>query len=419
MLRALFFTCALGASLAQAPVPAPSDARLASLQIKGNKRYSVDEVTRLSGLEIGRSVSLPDLATAANHLASTGLFDSVRYTYTTGNRQTSVTFEIVESAWTVPVVLDNFVWLADEQWISELRARVPSFDGTAPKTAGAPDFLTHALQQLLQARNLPGHVEFVPLTAVGSQDATFVFAVRDPSPKICELHVTRAAAIAEADLVAPLKSMIGTDYSRTLLASTARGTLTDMYRRNGFWRTTFADPAATVGRCDGVEVTLAVDEGSPYAWDAAAWSGNQALDAAVLDKAFGMKAGEVADVGKIDSGLRTVRTLYSEKGYIAEHAGYEPRLDDTSHRAVFAISISEGAQYHMGTVTVAGLRDADAAAVSKKWRLKAGDVYDETYEVKFLQEELARLRTTSGGGAKLNRDIDESAHVVNVKIVFN
>jgi outer membrane protein assembly factor BamA len=241
MLRALFFTCALGASLAQAPVPAPSDARLASLQIKGNKRYSVDEVTRLSGLEIGRSVSLPDLATAANHLASTGLFDSVRYTYTTGNRQTSVTFEIVESAWTVPVVLDNFVWLADEQWISELRARVPSFDGTAPNTAGAPDFLTHALQQLLQARNLPGHVEFVPLTAVGSQDATFVFAVRDPSPKICELHVTRAAAIAEADLVAPLKSMIGTDYSRTLLASTARGTLTDMYRRKGFWRTTFAD----------------------------------------------------------------------------------------------------------------------------------------------------------------------------------
>jgi outer membrane protein assembly factor BamA len=416
MLRAFFPAFALGVSLL-AQTPSSADARVASIQVKGVKRYTAEEVTRLSGLEIGHSASPSDLAAAANRMASTGLFDTVRYSYSTANRAMTVTFEVVEAPWTVPVVLDNFVWLPDEQWITELRARVPSFDGTAPKNAA--EFLTHALQESLQARGLPGRVDFVPQIALGGDKSTFVFVVRDPSPTVCTLQVKRAAAIPEANLVAPLKSLIGADYSRTLLMATAHGTLTDMYRRKGFWRARFDDPTATLGSCGGgVGVTLTVDEGAAYTWDRAEFSGNVSIGGDVLSKALGMKSGEIADFGKIDLGLRAVRSLYAEKGYLTERASFEPQLDDTSHKAVFAVSVSEGPQYRMGAVTVVGLRESDAAAVTKKWHLKPGDVYDESYETKFVRDEILPLKTASGGHGDFDRDLDERTQVVNVKIVF-
>ena len=133
-----------------APAPqAPGDLRIASIQVRGHKRYTADEVTRVSGLAIGRPAKPEDLAAAANRMAATGLFENVRYTYTTG-RDMSVVLEIVEPAWSVPVILDNFVAFPDERLIAAVRTEVPSFDGTAPATGGAPEFIRQALQAVLK-----------------------------------------------------------------------------------------------------------------------------------------------------------------------------------------------------------------------------------------------------------------------------
>ena len=86
-----------------------ADLKLASIHVNGVKRYAVEDVARLSGLTIGRAATADDLAAAANRLASTGLFDSVRYSYTT-NRVLDVTLEVEEAAGAVPVILDNFMW---------------------------------------------------------------------------------------------------------------------------------------------------------------------------------------------------------------------------------------------------------------------------------------------------------------------
>jgi hypothetical protein len=45
----------------------------------------------------------------------------------------------------------------------------------------------------------------------------------------------------------------------------------------------------------------------------------------------------------------------------------------------------------MGTVEFKGFPAAIAAALSEKWRLKAGDVYDQSYGGRFLQEEAAPI----------------------------
>jgi len=416
MLRS--FLCAILASAVLTPqLPPGAEIKVASVQVRGNQRYTAEEIARLSGVEIGKPATPADFTAAASLLASTGLFDSVRYTYTTG-RVMTVTFDVAEAAWTIPVVFDNFVWLPDDQLTAALRAEVPSFDGTAPLNAGAAEFIRRALDNVLKTRGIPGRVDFTAQGKLGGSVMKYLFAVKDPSPKLCALHFAGTSGIGERDLVGALQAAIGDEYSRFFVSTAAEGTLTDIYRRKGFWRASFATPIAALDSCPGVAVTVPVTEGVVYAWDHAEWSGNQALNATALDRALAMKSGEVADSGRIDVGLRAVHTLYGVQGYVTQRASIEPRLDDATRRAVFAIAIEEGPQYHMGVLTFEGIRDADGAMLSRKWKLKQGDVYDESYVRTFEREELLPLRTVAGARGGLETHLDAARRMIDVNIVF-
>ncbi len=403
-------------------VPLQGATRVASIQVKGNQRYTAADVSRLSGLEIGKSATAADLTAAANRLAATGLFNLVKYTYTTGPAMT-VTFDIEEAAWTVPVVFDNVIWLSDPELTAAIREQVPSFDGTAPVNQGAADFIGRALQDVLDAKHLPGHVTVsaqAELRAGDSQPSApkYLFVVKDPAPKVCAFHVPAASGIAEKDLLSMLAGAVNGDYSRSFVTAASNGTLLDMYRTKGYWRAAFSAPTLRSGECDGVAVALNVTEGPSYSWDRAEWSGNAALAGDVLNKALGMKAGEVADQSRIQSGLRDVHRAYAHSGYITQSAEFTPRLDDPTHHAVFAVAVDEGPQFHMGTIAFPNLRESDAAALAKRWRLKPGDVYDEIYEREFIVQELAPLQGTNGTHPQLETDYDRAAHVVNLRVVF-
>ena len=411
MLSALVIT----ALISQAP-PQAAASRLASVQVKGNSRYTPEEVSRLSGLEIGRAISVTDLGAAANRLAATGLFDTVKYTYSTGSAMT-VVFDVVEAAWTVPVIFDNFAWFTDEQLTTLLRAQVPSFDGTAPLNAGAAEFMVRGLQSVLAARNLPGQVYFSAQQDMGKKAPRYLFAVKDPSPKVCRLQISGASSISEKELALPLEGVAGGDYSRFFLSTASRGTLTDMYRRKGYWRAVFDAPAAAVDAC-GVSVTLRVNEGLQYAWDGAEWQGNSVLAADALDKLLGMKSGDIADVSKIATGLRQVRKAYGARGRLGQAVTFEPKLDDASKRAAFVMKVDEGPEFRMGTISFEGIRESDAQSLAKKWPIKPGDVYDETLEDKFSRDVLFSLQTSAGGRGQILRQLDPGRQFVNVKIVF-
>ena len=270
--------------------PAATDSRIASVQVKGNRRYTAEEVTRLSGVQLGQAATAEDLAKAANRLASTGLFDSVRYTYTTG-RSITVTFEVEEAKWTMPVILDNFVWLPEKDLMAAIRAEVPAFDGTAPINEGAGDLIARTLQGVLKARGVPGRVEVSAQADIRGGQPKYLFVVKDPSPKVCAVRVTGASAVPEKDVVAPLEFAKGGDYSKFFFETASEGTLTDIYRRKGYWRAKFGAPAVALNTCDGVDVTLPGTEGASYTWDHAEWSGNPTIAAAALDKALAMKPG--------------------------------------------------------------------------------------------------------------------------------
>ncbi len=115
------------------------------------------------------------------------------------------------------------------------------------------------------------------------------------------------------------------------------------------------------------------------------WRGNTALASEELSTAFGMRAGELAPQVKIDQGVDRVRKLYAQHGYINAQVTDVARTLD-GRRANFQFTISEGAQYRMGLLSIAGLTPTDTRQLNSQWSLPRDAVFDDSY--------LERFRTT-------------------------
>jgi outer membrane protein insertion porin family len=272
------------------------------------------------------------------------------------------------------------------------------------------------LQQLLDERKIRGQVEFTLHNNQATGRSQYLFSVKGTDLRVCALRVTGASAIPESQLVEAAAELTRRDYSRLYLTELANGTLRTMYQQRGYWRAEFRDPIATLGSspgdCAGVSVTLRVDEGAPYAWDHAEWRGVSAVSAKELDTALGLKAGEVPDVTKIESGLRQVRTAYRHVGYMQMRSTMTPRPDDATRRFVLEVAVDEGPQFRLGEVTITGMENADAEALRKKWTMKTGAVYDDSYIQQFRRDNGTAARRLT-----LEPAIDAATKVINVKIV--
>jgi outer membrane protein assembly factor BamA len=316
--------------------------KLAGVQVNGAKRYTSADVTKVSGLGIGQPVTVADVTAAADRLGRSGLFKSLSYRYLTKADGMTVIFEFEEADWTVPVLFDNFVWFPPNELTAAVRQDVLSFDGTAPPTEGITELITRSLAALLAARNIGGQVQYTPESDLNGNLLQHVFSVRSPGPRTCAVRFDGSSAIAEPELVQSIRDTVGSGYSRLRMGNVARGTLSDLYRQRGFWRATFGEPTVTLEdsqSCSGVAVRFTVTEGRGYAFDRIEWSGNAALAADKLGAVFGMKAGEVANVTKIDAGIRQVKRAYGDVGHVLAVATYAPRLDDATLRAAFLVEI--------------------------------------------------------------------------------
>lgn len=403
--------------------PPESQFRLSQVEVTGTVRYTEAEVVEISGLNVGQVITVASLARAAERLASTGLFVSVGYRYQTAGGDMNVTLNVEEAAWTQPVVFDNFVWFDDQELLTAVRERVPGFDGTAPTEGGAVQFIAGALQQVLEARRIDGRVEFMSRTNLNTGVTQYVFRVVDAALPLttCALNIPGAEAVPETALLDEADSGIGDEYSRAYLTDFSNGTLQRIYRRRGYWRATFGIPSGRLdSACGGVSVTLPVTEGPVYTWDGAEWTGNQVIESSDLDAMLGMKPGEVADLSKIEAGLRRVESAYGKIGHLRREATFTPDLDDTELRAVFRFTIDEGPQFHMGTIEFLGVSQDIAARLTQRWRLRVGEVYDDSYLSEFLGEHVGPLDDTGAVPRDRSSEIrvDPHTRTVDVRIVF-
>jgi outer membrane protein insertion porin family len=365
--------------------------KIARIEAEGLQTLTAETVIATSGLKIGDAFSVEALDAAAERLVSSGLFKKVGVRTRNAGNNVTITFQLEEvKGQSSPVVFDNFIWFSDEELVAAVVREVPAFNGSAPDIGNTNEAIKKALQNLLDERKLPGRVEY------NLTEHEHLFRVEGVPMKICTLHFPGAQNISEQKLIQATRSSMDQEYSRQSSNTFPKYGLYPIYRELGHLRASFGTPVAKPEKsanCEGVDLTIPVDEGVKYSWAKAEWSGNQVLTAKELDDALGMKPGEVANGKKFDKGLSEVKDGYANHGHIQVRFNPTPEFEDATQKVTFKVEINEGPQYRMGTVEFKGFTSDDAATLSKRWGLKSGEVYDRSYTTRFFRDQAREITT--------------------------
>jgi outer membrane protein assembly factor BamA len=135
---------------------------------------------------------------------------------------------------------------------------------------------------------------------------------------------------------------------------------------------------------DQIPVYVPIATGAIYHFKGAQWSGNSVLSSITLSNELGIKHGDVANGMQIEAGWDRAREEYGQRGYLDTKFDPVASYDDQTHTVSYAVSVSEGGQYHFNSLVVTGLSVAGEGRIHQMWPTETGAVFDKALFEKLL-----------------------------------
>ncbi len=125
-----------------------------------------------------------------------------------------------------------------------------------------------------------------------------------------------------------------------------------------------------------VEVTITIEKGERYFFDALSFSGNSAFTNETILSLFVMPSKSPHSPEKIRETAHAITTAYGKRGYIDATVTPMPRLHEHSPTYSVHFSIEEGAQYRVGLIKVFGNMTTHAKVILHESLLVPGDTFN-------------------------------------------
>jgi len=374
-------------------------------------------------LKVGDPFDPRKLDAVTEKLGKSGAFEQVSYSYRPEGGLMVVEFTVQEAARFHKCVFDNFVWAGDEEIEARLRKDNTLYTGLAPESGDLLDDIAHSLESLLREKGITAQVTRIQEGALGDPNWVHLFTANGPVVKVASVAFKGAPPENQKQLGREAAPLVGRAYSRLQCGLYAANAFMSFYRERGYLRVDLGTPSARLlGQAAGtnefaVEVNYAVTEGAVYKWTPAEWSGAQSIAPSALENLMGLKPDEIANGKKIDDGWQAVKKEYGKLGYVAARISADPAFDDASSHVRYRVSVTEGPLFHMGSFQVQGVPPEIADRLTRKWRLKPGDVFDTSYLDEFSKKDAASvIQSAFKAGAKptFTSIPDREQHIVNV-----
>jgi outer membrane protein assembly factor BamA len=428
----LLFSCLVQSQRRVPSTPqASGNYKLLAVKASGSARYTDTEILPASSLQIGQSAAEGDFKEAAEHLLNSGMFTGVAYTFSYSSAGIKVEFQLtdIDGSKLIPAHFENFVWFTDSELRKALDQHAPLFQGLLPISGHLTDQVTTSLQAVLDEHHLPGRVDF---SREGPQDDSpptgITFRVRELSIRIHDFEFPGATSDQIAVLTYGARTIAGTEYSHSLLATAIRDSLLPLYLQRGYLNASFGSPETRVLPPSpepdhpsdeiGVDVILPVTAGKQYSVSSVDWRGNSAIptkDAAAL---FHLVPGQPADAISLKRDLEALTKLYRSRGYMTAKIRADPEMNDAANTVHYAINVMEGDLYIMGELEFLGVDTASRDRLAAAWKLPEGQPYNPDYTRTFLDEAPQLLPKGLRYSIKLTEELDAKAKAVDVTIHF-
>ncbi|MGH9710696.1 MAG: POTRA domain-containing protein, partial [Candidatus Acidiferrales bacterium] len=228
---------------ASAQTASISDAKLLSVTQVGSQAYSTEQVTALSGLQTVATVNRDSIQAAADRLAHSGLFSSVRYRYSGEVGGVRVTFQL-QDAPMFPVSFDNFPWFTDDELSAALNGAGLPFHGTAPAAGTVLDTMAQTLEKTLATRNVPATVKHQVSARPGTDQKTLKFSVEGADLSVSAVQFTDPLATNDHTIQDQLQALVGKPFSREVIERFDFEHVRPIYLSRAYLRVLFARPEA-------------------------------------------------------------------------------------------------------------------------------------------------------------------------------
>jgi outer membrane protein assembly factor BamA len=381
--------------LAQDPPPDAAaaaqsgSARLETVSITGSQRFKSDQIAAAIGMKTGAMISRDDLQGDADKLAALGVFNSVKFKFSSERGGVRVYYEVTDGPG-IPVVFDNFPWVSDDDLSAAIKASGALYDGTAPAKGTVLDPIADAIEKALDAHGIHARVSHTLVNDAATNQPVQQFRADDVSLTAGSIHFTDDLAAKDPGVQDRVPDLIDKPYSRTALELFVFEQVRPLYLNRAYLRVAFPPPSAKLpaGNTNPLDakldVTLAIVPGAQYKWSGVAWTGNNAVKSDELDKLVNLKPGDPVDGEKTGAINQRVESLYHSRGYLDFKLDLKPQYDEQAARVSYTAAVSEGPQYKMGKLVLTGLSTEGERRIRGGWSVPAGAMFDESLYQEFL-----------------------------------
>jgi outer membrane protein assembly factor BamA len=373
---AMLLLCAL-------PLPAQKRVPPQAIRFQGAPQYTQQELLAAAGLKPDARLSFTEAKAHAKQLNDTGLFKEVKLT----SDRRALLFTLTPSSQLFPMHLENVPLTPGKELDARLHDRFPLYRSLFPASGSMVDGVCRTFEEMLAAKGVKATVNAALTSGLGPQKLTAVnFSVASPAVHIGRIQLVGVSPTMQAKAGLLADGQTGNNFDTENTVVGLQHVFEDFYKDQGYAavQVDVAPDGPFVVSEQSVDIPYAVriKEGGIYKLGSIDFPANALVARANVEKVVSKYP---AGSGRpLDLFLLAVRDAHNAQGYLDCSIVVHPSFNEATHIVNYSLEIAPGSQYRLASVDFDGAPDAMAARLKLAWKMKPGDVFDQSYLSSFV-----------------------------------
>jgi outer membrane protein insertion porin family len=261
---------------------------------------------------------------------------------------------------------------------TQLRTLVPIFEEGTVDT----DLMEEGRQHIVDYYRGQGYFDATATAKLSPEEDQSVsleyFVTKGDRHRVRSIRILGSAYFTEAEILKKMKTKQGGSTSRGLfrpeLLQADLRMIAAMYQNAGFQSTDIQSMAPDTD--SNFDITIQIREGLRSVLNQIIFTGNASFTEPVLWKAAGIQTDQVYSATLIDNAREALSSFYYANGYSDVHVDTHLTFDNANDTVNVSFDVTEGPQYRIAWVLVAGNTHTARKVITRTSMLNANDLYN-------------------------------------------